>query len=544
MNEVSRRDLLAAFLGLPFATAGCQSHVTDLPEGEIVGPSVDLGHQLRTIRNFAPSDGEWERRRVVIAGAGVAGLSAAWRLKRAGFDQFVVLELEQKPGGTSRSGQSSVAGYPWGAHYLPAPLPHNEPLIALLDEMGVFEGRDDEGSPIVAEQFLCRDPQERVYYRGKWFEGLYLYAGASAEDLRQLEQFQKLIDQWVGFRDARGRRAFTLPSIDCSDDAEACALDRVSMAQWMMKNDLTSPRLKWLVDYSCRDDYGLTAEGTSAWAGLFYFASRVAAPGNQSAPLITWPEGNGRLVNHLFERVRSHVLLGRAVADVNPTPDKTVEVCSLSSSGQRVFGHKAERVVFAGPRFVTPYVVRPLRVQKPAYVDEFEYSPWLVANLHLSSRPAQRGFPLSWDNVLYDSPSLGYVAATHQKLLDYGPTIFTYYYPFCMPDADASRQRLLNLSWEECAEIVLSDLQRAHPEIRTLCKRLDVMRWGHAMIRPRVGFVMGEERKQAGQPCQNVHFAHTDLSGMALFEEAFYHGVRAAEEVLDSLQIDFEPMYA
>jgi hypothetical protein len=33
-------------------------------------------------------------------------------------------------------------------------------------------------------------------------------------------------------------------------------------------------------------------------------------------------------------------------------------------------------------------------------------------------------------------------------------------------------------------------------------------------------------------PWRGIHFAHSELSGMALFEEAFYHGVRAAEEVL------------
>jgi hypothetical protein len=30
----------------------------------------------------------------------------------------------------------------------------------------------------------------------------------------------------------------------------------------------------------------------------------------------------------------------------------------------------------------------------------------------------------------------------------------------------------------------------------------------------------------------NIHFANTDLSGVALFEEALYHGVRAAEEIV------------
>ena len=30
-------------------------------------------------------------------------------------------------------------------------------------------------------------------------------------------------------------------------------------------------------------------------------------------------------------------------------------------------------------------------------------------------------------------------------------------------------------------------------------------------------------------------FAHTDLSGVALFEESFFHGLRAADEVADAL---------
>ena len=32
-----------------------------------------------------------------------------------------------------------------------------------------------------------------------------------------------------------------------------------------------------------------------------------------------------------------------------------------------------------------------------------------------------------------------------------------------------------------------------------------------------------------------IHFAHTDLSGFALFEEAFDHGLRAAREVASGL---------
>ena len=40
------------------------------------------------------------------------------------------------------------------------------------------------------------------------------------------------------------------------------------MARWLEAEGFRSQRLKWLVDYACRDDYGTTAEGVSAWAIL------------------------------------------------------------------------------------------------------------------------------------------------------------------------------------------------------------------------------------------------------------------------------------
>jgi len=136
------------------------------------------------------------------------------------------------------------------------------------------------------------------------------------------------------------------------------------------------------------------------------------------------------------------------------------------------------------------------------------------------------------DNVMYDSPSLGYVVATHQSDIDYGPTVFTYYYALCDRDPRVARERLLSANRDQWAEVVLSDLSRAHADIRRLTERLDVMRWGHAMIRPHPGFITSAARRQAVNPFRNIHFANCDLSGIALFEESLWHGVRAAEEVL------------
>jgi hypothetical protein len=52
------------------------------------------------------------------------------------------------------------------------------------------------------------------------------------------------------------------------------------------------------------------------------------------------------------------------------------------------------------------------------------------------------------------------------------------------------------------------------------------------MIRPTPGFIWSTSRRAGLRPFRGIHFANTDLSGVALFEEAFDHGLRAADETL------------
>lgn len=533
--DISRRDLLTTFLGVPFAFAACRhERAGRFPDGEIVGQSVDRGHILRSPNNFELPPDNWETRKVVIVGGGIAGLTAAWKFTRENFNDFVVLELEKEAGGTSMSGEGEPVGYPWAAHYLPVPFEENSELISLLDEMSLLEGRASDGRVLVKEQYLCREPEERVFYKGRWYDGLYLHVGESGEDKRQFVEFQRHIDGWVNWRDARGRRAFAVPSASCSDDAEVTALDRISFAVWLRQKGLNSERLLWYCDYACRDDYGLKLEQTSAWAGLFYFCSRVRKGGDESQPFITFPEGNGRFVSHFVDRVGEHIRRSMMAVSIVPT-DKGVNVICLNDGVLR--GIHCEKLIFASPIFTAPYLIRGFREDAPFAAEEFQHNAWFVANLFLKDRPKPRfakDFPLAWDNVLVESPSLGYVNATHQKGIDYGPTIFTYYYPMCHePNA---RTTLFNYDWRQLADVCLTDLARGHPDIYDLTTRIDIMRWGHAMVSPRPNFIWSGIRDKALKPYRNIHFAHTDLSGIALFEEAFYHGLRASREILKAIR--------
>ncbi len=523
--------MLTLFLGAPFAMTACrEADVGKFPVGEIVGQSAELGHILREGRTFDVPADKWTKVSTAIVGGGIAGLSAGWKLKKEGFEDFVLLELEKEAGGTSRSGTGSPVSYPWGAHYLPVPFRENEDLAELLDEMEITDGRTAAGDLVIKEQYLCREPEERVFYKGRWYDGLYLHAGESENDIRELAEFENQIDHWVRWRDSAGRRAFVVPTAFCSDGAEATVLDKMSFGDWLRQKGFTSERLFWFCDYACRDDYGLKLDQTSAWAGLFYFCSRVRESGSESQPFITFPEGNGRFVNQLSGRIAEKVRRSQVVVSIIPTI-KGVDVVCLEDGEAR--GFRCKNVIYASPIFTAPYVIRDFAADAPFHAREFQHNAWFVANLFMKDRPKPRfprDFPLAWDNVLYESPSLGYVNATHQKGIDYGPAIWTYYYPMCH-ETDG-RTKLFNYDWKQLADVCLSDIARAHPEIYDLTTRIDIMRWGHAMISPRPGFIWGTERQKAMQPYRNIHFAHTDLSGIALFEEAFYHGLASATRIL------------
>lgn len=541
--SLTRRELILTLLGTPaLLAAGCSSARRLPPAGELLGQSWEIGHRLREgFRPPRPNADQWQDVGVVIVGGGIAGLSAAWRLTQRGYEDFVVLELESQAGGTSRAGRCDLTSYPWGAHYLPVPLAHNRELIRLLNEMGFVESLADDGSPIIAEQYLCRDPEERLFVEGEWIEGLYPATGATDDDLAQFAAFRQEIDRWCAWRDASGHRAFAIPIRQATDDAEVLELDKLSMAEWLRQHGWSSPRLHWLVDYSCRDDYGLAAEQTSAWAGVLYFAARLKEPGADHQPLMTWPEGNGRFVAHLASQAGTRLRTGVAITGIEQIvdqPDAAVKVLAFDTATNQPIGFRAKSVIFAAPQFLAPRLIDGFRERTGRRAEQFEYGSWLVANVHLSRRPRESGFSLSWDNVIHDSRSLGYVVATHQSGNDHGPTVLTWYHPLCDDDAKAARQRLLDAKWSDLADVVLTDLERPHPEIRELVTRLDVFRWGHAMIRPRPGFISSRERSEAIKPDGRIHFANTDLSGIALFEEAFDHGLRAADEMLATLTPD------
>jgi len=169
-------------------------------------------------------------------------------------------------------------------------------------------------------------------------------------------------------------------------------------------------------------------------------------------------------------------------------------------------------------------------------LQDFEYSPWLTANLTLDRMPTNYGSDMTWDNVVMNSPTLGYVDAMHQTVQSHVErTVWTFYWALAEGTPAENRKMLLEKDWAYWKEAILHDLERVHPDIRQCVSRIDMMRFGHAMARPKPGAIFSDERRHLAKLEGHVLFANSDLSGFSIFEEAQYRGVRAAEKALELL---------
>ncbi|MBV7532074.1 NAD(P)/FAD-dependent oxidoreductase [Chitinophaga sp. sic0106] len=531
-NTISRKEFLRYMAIIAGGTVTVAQYVACMEKKDnyahinsrISGASAKAGHMMRDQQFGTPAITEYAD--AVIVGGGVAGLSAARSLHHSGFTNFRLLELEPHTGGNASYGSNQYSAYPLGAHYLPIPNIENQPLLDLLAEAGILTHYNADGLPVYNETDLCYDPEERLYIRNRWQEGLIPQLGISQQTQDEIKKFLELMETLRRAKGSDNRYAFDIPADNSSTDASYRELDQLTMEAWLQQQGYHSEELRWYLDYCCRDDYGAGISTISAWAAIHYFASRKGKAGNaDSSQLLTWPQGNGRLAQHLQQFSRDKTQTGCVVYKITPEPTQVlIDYYDINT-------HQIKRLVAKACIMATPQFVTQRLIPGGSYHHDFVYSPWLVANITLERVPESSGYQLSWDNVIYQGKSLGYVNAQQQRLTQQMPAkqVITYYLPLDHLDPVASRKYAIGLSPRHWVKLIADDLETVHPGITELIGDIDITIWGHGMIRPHAGFITGEVRAAAQKsPFANVFYAHSDLSGISIFEEAFYHGNKAA----------------
>jgi NAD(P)-binding Rossmann-like domain len=558
----SRRSVLLAGVLSP-VFPGCKpAHEIT---GGFTGTSPEHGHLLRQVRGDAqPSVTRTVH--TLIAGGGVAGLSAARALRLQGMQDFAVLELESNAGGNARAGSMAGMAHPLGAHYLPVPGDAAPETQDFLEELGVRQRV--AGRWQYDERVLCHSPQERLYFNGAWQDGLLPSAGVGAATTAQYTQFAQLIERW------RNTGAFQIPRINTAIVQAFTAQLAMPFIAYLNTQGLTDAHLRWYLDYCCRDDYGAGLDTVSAWAGIHYFAARhgFSAPGQANQPteqdkqrdgVLTWPQGNAYLTQALAKPLGERLHTQRLIVKI--TEGRAgVTVDALNLQTQAVERWQAQRCIVALPVFIAARVVdnAPDFVRHAA--QHTSYSSWLVANVQINAALQDTGGDKggaapSWDNVIYqastDSASagqppptgLGYVDAMHQSTRTApGPSVLTYYR--ALGTSVQARRDLLAKPWAAHRDDTLADLAVAHPDVYQRALQVSITRYGHAMAVPTPSFIneialqskylllkqlskkerFGISDTAAVTPATaRLRFAHSDWSGYSVFEEAFRAGMLA-----------------
>lgn len=314
----------------------------------------------------------------------------------------------------------------------------------------------------------------------------------------------------------------------------------------------TSQPLRWFVDYGCRDDYGTTLDTTSAWAGLHYFCSR------ETEASLVWGDGLGTVIRNMAQALAADGVEIRTSSLVHRIEQSggtaTVEYVDLRDNSSRVV--RARKVIFAAPHHTARHIISGYAQQERVHDAEcgvegclnFTYAPWAVANVFLKRPPPT---PWNWEQMAYrpnatgfSRQGLGYVFSPSEiqrwsaswwspmswpwqwkwnggAAAQRSETVLTAYFVLSESVGNLPHE-WLNKSWEDWRDDVLDSLRMTIPTIDELSYKVDVRVLAHAMNRPVPGFLWGPRspRKLAQRPFGAVHFAHSDHSGLSLFEEA------------------------
>ena len=504
-------------------------------------PGRESGHWLRDARSL-PEPTETFETEVLIAGAGIAGLTAGWQLAKCGVRDVMVVPGPESQGNAA-CGHDGELRYPTGAHYLPLPSIESVHMREMLDDMGIIRADAFGENPTFDERYLVHAPAERVLFRGAWQEGYLPVDGVSAAEKAEQDRFFALVDNFSNARGRDGRRAFVVPIELASSDERFRDLDRVNFKAWLAANGFFAPSLRWYLDYCCRDDYGRHFDEISAWAGLHYFCSRNAQAANaERGAVLTWPEGLSALATRLEHAAPGNTTLPGSVARLIIVPGGVEALCVTQRGGAwRTYRVRARQAIAAMPLYVLQHVlVDPGSHGFLGARDLPGYAPWMVSNFIMRAFPEERGgSPLSWDNVVYQEPGLGFVVSTHQDIR-LGPpprTVFSAYHALSDLTPDAARHWLQNASTGQLSQLAARDLRLAYGWRLPLCvERLVITVRAHAMAIPHPGFLDNAGCNALRSAAGPLFFAHSDLSGLSLFEEAAWWGYRAVARLMRARQ--------
>jgi protoporphyrinogen oxidase len=532
-RPVRRRDFLngllvgASGMLIGAGAAGCEDpKATEpaLPPGNDKGDNNSVCHAVRDGKSWTIPAAEGAVYDCVIVGGGLSGLVTAYRLQKLGVKNVLVLEKEEPAGGFARLDGPADAAFAQASAY--TVYPYNDNLIELYTDLGIVTGLDADGAAILDEKYVLDTPVNNSFIDGKWYAEPW-DAGIDelpypADVRADMKAFRDDMNKWYVYADAGGKFGFDTPTDASTEDADVRALDDVTFADYITVTKGWSPKVVEFYTPYCRSAFGADPDKLSAWAGINFF-------GSEFQPSMSQPGGNAHLAIAFAKKVGAANIKTKCF--VLRIKNEGAEVHVSYLEGDVVKTVRAKTAVYAGPRYLAKYVLPDLVAAGRDEAKDFHYTPYIVANVHVTKTPAGLGYD-NWiqepnfftDIVLADWSGLEDPA---KASLD-RPNTLSCYCPLIGP---GKRAELLATPFEDYETQVLDDLEKVFPGIRETVTAVDLYRWGHAMLAAGKGFIFGASRVGSQKPEGLISFANHDVDGLPAFENAVGAAYRAADEV-------------
>jgi oxygen-dependent protoporphyrinogen oxidase len=469
------------------------------------GDEYDLPHKQLRDGAAAAEPKIWKKHDVVVVGAGLAGLSAAFKLRHM---DLQVLELASEVGGNARSARYKSWDFNIGSAY----------IVGIEDELGKLWAEMGMKPPPI------KHPLDRWYHRGRWIPDPWKDESiASISD----PAFRKAV---IG-----AKRAFLEVSKSkdfpenpyTNSTANALKLDRITFAEWL--KPYAHPDLMAFIDAYGYGAMGAPASVVSAYGGINFYIDVI------EERAYGYTDGN----SHVAKLAASKVLA--AGADRIRTGCMVRRIVPVSNDLARVYfthkgeslGVEAKRVVLAVPYFVAARLIDGLSASQKYALGCQRYGSYVVASLCFDKvvpgafagydnwTPSLKVFedylPIGWPDPEAekkreaDGQIIGLFAGQHSPLL--------------------ARWRMITQRPESFARPMVEAFEKLFPGSKRHLRQVHMTRWGHCFIINRPGMFtrwLPSIRKQIGP----IFLAHADGQGLPAIEASAGEAIATSKTIL------------
>lgn len=496
----------------PFREVRGNFSSTDFNGDEIHRPHDILWDLEKYIQSRGGRPSEVQKQKVVIVGAGMSGMLAAYQLKE---HTPLVIEQATQVGGNSKGEIYEDNAFSIGAAYVTIPEAGGD-IARLFNELEL-KPRLEPAS------------EARTHFKSKGL--IDFWQGVSAPEAK--ESFYQVSAEIESI----AKNEF--PEIPWSMDptqaapAKLIALDNTSAEAWLkQKFPSLHPHVKEFFQVYCWSSFGGSLDEISAAQFLNFIAGETEG-------VLAFPGGNAAIIQAIYQKLqgRTQFESSAMVLEVKNVSGG-VEVLYENSAGKLV-RVLASGVIVAAPKYVSRYIVKDVPSNIQNLWKGLTYRAYVVVNILLDRKVTSPGFDIFFlEGKTPETPSFGRrtdrdgtdVCFADWSTHDGGTkSILTVYRPY--PFEGARNSISSSMAHDRVKNAVLKTISPLLKDLGLSDSNIEgvrVTRWGHSLPLAQVGML-----SQATDICrpvgERIYFANQDNYMNPAFETCFSSAQQAAE---------------